>query len=132
MLKKTITYEDYDGNKATEDFYFHLNKVELIEMETTTKGGYSERLKKIAENKDPVEIMNVIKELIIKSYGIRSEDGKHFRKNAEITEDFACSEAFSELYMELCTNADSAAEFIKGIIPKVDNLPAAPIPEKTT
>ena len=39
MLKKTITYTDYNDNERTEDFYFNFSKAELTEMELSTVGG---------------------------------------------------------------------------------------------
>ena len=120
MFKKTITYTDYNGTERTEDFYFHLNKAEIIEMEASTDGSYGEMLKRIVAAKDGPTIMKTFKEFILKSYGIKSEDGKHFRKSEEISKDFEQSEAYSELFMEICTNADAASAFITGILPLSD------------
>lgn len=130
MIKKTIKYEDYDGNECIEECWFHLNKAELIDLETSVDGGYGEKIKEIAESGNPKDVLSVMKTLIIKSYGVRSADGKHFTKDEQITKDFENSEAFSELYAELCTNADAAADFINGIIPKIANVNPAALPEK--
>lgn len=135
MLKKTITYTDYDGNERTEDYWFHLNKVDVMEMEASEDGGYSEMLKKMVEEKNVPLMMKTFKTLILKSVGIKSEDGKHFRKPEGYAEDFASTEAYSVLFAELCTNAESAISFISGILPldaqqrkelmsKVTELPA--------
>lgn len=117
MLKKTITYEDYNGNTITEDFYFNLSKAEVIEMEASTTGGYGEMLKKIVEEKNIPLMMTTFKTFILKSVGLKSEDGKHFRKNPEIVADFESSEAYSVLFSELCTSAEAATAFIAGILP---------------
>lgn len=117
MLKKTLTYEDYNGNTVTEDYYFNLNKAEVIEMEASADGGYGEMLKKIVEEKNVSLMMTTFKTLILKSVGIKSEDGKHFRKSPEIAADFESSEAYSALFSELCTNAEAATAFIAGILP---------------
>lgn len=118
MVKKTINYVDYNGTDRTEDFYFNLSKAEIAEMELSTTGGLSEKIKRIVESKDQAEIVKEFKTIIAKSYGIKSEDGKRFIKSKEITEEFMQTEAYSELFMELATNVDAASSFIQGIIPK--------------
>lgn len=118
MLKKTITYEDYDGNTHTEDFYFNLSKAELIEIEASVPGGVAAKLEKIAKDKNGTEIINTFKDIILKSYGIKSEDGKRFIKSEEISKAFEETEAYSELFYELAVDADKAAAFINGIMPK--------------
>ena len=117
MLKKTITYVDYNGFERTEDFYFNLNKAELMEMEMSTTGGLAESIKKIVAAQDAPAIIKTFKEIILKSYGEKSADSKHFEKNEKISTAFSQTEAYSILFMELATNADEAAKFINGIIP---------------
>ena len=117
MLKKTITYTDFNGNEVTEDFYFNFTKAEVIEMEASAEGGYGEMIKKIAEEKNVSLMMKTFKEFILNSVGVKSEDGKRFRKSKEYTEEFASSEAYSVLFTELCTDADAATAFISGIFP---------------
>lgn len=130
MLKKTITYTDYDGNERTEDYYFNLSKAELLEMEMSTNGGLEKFCQKIIAEKDTKRMMEMWKELILKSYGEKSLDGKRFIKSQELVDSFAQTEAYSELFMELASNADTAAAFVKGIIPK--NLLAQIEKEKLT
>lgn len=117
MLKKTIPYTDYNGTERTETFYFNLSKAELMEMEMGTKGGFAEMLNGIIEAKDAPSIMKVFKDVILKAYGEKSADGKRFMKSEEISKAFEQTEAYSNLFMELVTDADKAAEFINGIIP---------------
>ena len=117
MLKKTITYTDYDGNERSEDFYFNLTKAELMEMDLAEAGGLEEMLTRIISMRDTAKIIAVFKEIIMKSVGIKSPDGRKFIKNQEIRDDFAQTEAFSDLYMELITNVDEATAFVKGIVP---------------
>ena len=117
MLKKTMTYTDFDGVERTEDFYFHLSKAELFEMELSTSGGLSTRINKIIAAKDLPTLITIFKDLVLKAYGEKSADGKRFIKNAELSEAFSQTEAYSELFLELATNEKSAEEFIKGIIP---------------
>lgn len=118
MLKKTITYEDYDGNTRTEDFYFNLSKAELIEIEASVPGGVAAKLEKISKDKNGTEIIKTFKDIILKSYGVKSEDGKRFIKSEEISKAFEETEAYSELFYELAIDADKAAAFINGIMPK--------------
>ena len=137
MLKKTITYTDYNGNERTEDFYFNLTKAELSEMELSINGGMTEWIQQIINTHDNAEIVKIFKKIILASYGEKSTDGKRFIKSNELREAFEQTEAYSELFMELLGNEDTAAAFIKGIIPVVpeDHKQAenkvVPIPEKT-
>lgn len=121
MLKKTITYTDYNGMERTEDFYFNLSKAEVAEMELAKKGGLSEYYKRILAAKDTPAIAAVFKELVLKAYGVKSEDGRRFIKSPEITADFEQTEAYSDLYMELATDDKKATEFFNAIVPKVEN-----------
>lgn len=120
MLKKTITYEDYNGTERTEDFYFNLSKAELVEMETAIDGGLAERINKITMTQSVPEIVKIFKELVLKAYGVKSDDGKRFIKSEELSSEFAQTEAYSNLFMELATDADKAAEFVNGILPKIE------------
>ena len=118
MLKKTITYTDYDGLERTEEFRFNLTKAELMDMELTTVGTFSKLMQKIIDEKDMVRLAKYFKELILKSYGVKSDDGKRFIKSPELSEAFSQTEAYSELYMELLGNSEYAVKFIKEVMPK--------------
>lgn len=118
MLKKTFTYINYNDEKVTEECYFNLTKAELANMSIGKGESLADKIKRIVNTKDSYEIVNVMQELILMSYGEKAADGKHFMKSEEIRNAFKCSEPYSMLYMELCTNAASAAAFVKGIIPK--------------
>ena len=126
MLKKTITYTDYDGNKRTEDFYFNLSKAEVAEMEMSVEGGLTKTLEKIVAEQDGKRIIEMFKDLILKAYGEKSLDGKRFIKSKELSEAFSQTEAYSELFMELAMNAEASAAFVNGIIPVMDNI-ASPL-----
>lgn len=117
MIKKTITYKDYNDNERTEDFYFNLTKAEVMEMEMSVKGGLAEMIQRIIAAQDQPAIIAMFRDLITRAYGVKSPDGRRFMKSKEITEDFVQTEAFSELYMELATDADAAAKFVNGIVP---------------
>lgn len=118
MLKKTITYTDYNGVQRTEDFYFNLTKAEVMEMEMSTVGGMAEMIQKIVSAQDIPSIIKIFKDLILRAYGEKSADGKRFIKSEEISGEFAQTEAYSQLFMELATNAETAAAFVNGIVPK--------------
>lgn len=118
MIKKTISYIDYNGVERTEDFYFNLSKAELVEMELTTTGGLVEKIEKITKTKNQPEIVKIFKELVLKAYGEKSDDGRRFVKSEEIATAFSQTEAYSNLFMELATDDKAAAEFIKGIVPE--------------
>lgn len=117
MLRKEITYKDYNGTDRTETFYFNLNQAELMEMEMSTSGGYTEMVKSIVAAQDTPSIIKIFKDLILKAYGEKSPDGKRFMKSDELSTAFSQTEAYSELFMELATDAEKAAEFVNGIIP---------------
>nr|DAG63260.1 MAG TPA: hypothetical protein [Caudoviricetes sp.] len=118
MLKKTMTYTDYNGVERTEDFYFNLTKAEVAEMEMGTSGGLAEMISSIVAAKDGPAILKIFKDLVLKAYGKKTPDGRRFEKSEEISKEFSETEAYSDLYIELATNADAASEFVNGIIPK--------------
>lgn len=117
MIKKTITFTDYNGTERTEDFYFNLTKAEVMEMEMSVKGGLAEMIQRVIAAQDQPAIIKIFRDLITRAYGVKSPDGRKFMKSTELTEDFVQTEAFSELYMELATNAEAAAAFVNGIVP---------------
>ena len=117
MLKKTVTYVDYNGVERTEDFYFNLTKAEVAEMELSVQGGFSKMLEEIVASKDNVQIVNLFKQMVLKSYGEKSPDGRRFVKSDEIAQAFAQTEAYSEIFMELALDEKKAADFVNGILP---------------
>jgi hypothetical protein len=121
MLKKTINYVDFDDNKRTEDFHFNLTKAEVTEMELSTDGGLVKMIEKVVSTQDSKRIIEIFKDLILRSYGEKSPDGKRFIKTQELRDAFSQTEAYSELFMELATNADAASAFVNGIIPANPN-----------
>ena len=117
MIKKNITYVDYNGVERKEDFYFNLSKAEVLEMEMGTAGGLAEMINRVVAAQDQPAIIKIFKELILKAYGEKSNDGKRFIKSDEISNAFSQTEAYSILFMELATNADEASRFVNGIVP---------------
>ena len=129
MLKKTITYTDYNGEKRTEDFYFNLSRAEVIEMNFTETGSLRQFLDKIIKENNQKKLYELFKEVIMRAYGEKTEDGKRFVKSREMSEAFTQTEAFSELVMEFFNspNATAASDFINAIIPKQSENLAKPI-----
>lgn len=117
MLKKTITYTDYNDQERTENFYFNLSKAELMEMEMSTTGGWAAMMQGIIDAKDTPSLIKMFKELILKAYGKKDVDGKRFIKSPELSLAFSQTEAYSQLFMELALDAKAASEFVTGIIP---------------
>ena len=121
MIKKTVTYTDYNEVERTENFYFNLSKAEVMEMEMSTEGGMAESIQKIVDAKDAPAIIRVFKDLVLKAYGVKSDDGRRFMKTkpdgTRYADDFKETEAYSQIFMELATDADAAAKFINGIVP---------------
>lgn len=117
MLKKTITFVDYDGNTRTEDHYFNINEAEALKLELGEAGGLTEKIKRIIAAQNVPEIMETFEYLIKTSYGIKSPDGREFEKSEEITRKFVQSEAYSKFMIELCTKDGAAVDFVNGILP---------------
>ena len=117
MLKKTVTYVDYNGVERTEDFYFNLSKAEVTEMELSVEGGFSKMLEEIVKSNDNARILELFKEMVLKAYGEKSADGRRFVKSKELSEAFSQTEAYSEIFMELAMDEKAAAAFVNGIMP---------------
>lgn len=138
MLKKTITYTDYNGVERREDFWFNLSKAELMEMELGVTGGLAEYMRRIVSAQDQPSLIKIFKDIILNSYGEKSADGKRFVKIDEhgipLSLGFSQTEAYSILFMELSTDDEAAAAFINGIVPadvskEIENIdPATLLP----
>lgn len=118
MLKKTITYTDFNDVERTEDFYFNLTEAELTDMNLDENGGLADKLQKIIDSKEVKQIKDYFKWIVLKAYGEKSEDGRRFMKSPEITKAFEETQAYSDIWMDLAYNEDAAAEFVNGIMPK--------------
>lgn len=118
MLKKTITYTDYDGMERTEDFWFNLSKTELTKLDAELPGGVLGVLRKIIDKKDRKALVDFIETLILRSYGEKTLDGKRFVKTPEMAEEFMQTPAYDELFMSILSDTDSQTSFINGVIPQ--------------
>lgn len=131
MIVYNETYTDFNGNSRTEEFRFHFNKAELMEMELAVEGGFSARVQRIINANSHPELLKVMKTFILDAYGVKSEDGRRFMKSEEIRREFMECPVYSTLFMRLTTGPDAAklaAEFVNGVTP--DDMPkpmAAPV-----
>lgn len=118
MLKKRIKYTDYDGNVLEEDFYFNLTESELIKLRMSVAGGIENRMRRVMDAKNGVEIMNIFSDIIRRAYGVKSEDGRRFMKSDELYKAFEETQAYDILFMELVTDSEKGLDFIRGILPE--------------
>lgn len=117
MYVKNMTYKDFNDEERNEDFYFNLTKAEITEMQLSTEGGLGATIERITKAKDTPAIIKIFKELILKSYGVKSPDGKRFIKSPELSEEFAQTNAYSDLFVALASDSKEAAAFVNGIMP---------------
>ena len=118
MLKKTMTTVDFGGTERTEDYYFNLTRAEIMEMELTTEGGLVQMINRITAAQSQLELAKLFKQIICKSYGVLSPDGRKFIKNDAVLADFMSTQAYSDLYYKLASNGEAAAAFFEGILPE--------------
>lgn len=117
MYKKTINYTDFNGVDRKEDFYFNFMKAELVEMNMSTGGSLKSFIERIISTQDQIELIKLFKELVLKAYGVKSDDGKRFVKSQELRDAFEQTNAYNELFMMLATDEKEATKFINGIMP---------------
>ena len=118
MVVKKIKYTDFNGVEREEEFMFNLTEAEITEMELTTDGGLSDSIKKIVSAQNTPQIIETFKMLLLKSYGVKSADGRRFIKSDELSKEFTQTNAYSQLFMKLATDDKAAVAFINGIIPE--------------
>ena len=129
MYKKTIAYTDFFGEEREEDFYFHFSEAELSKMELSTTGGISRFVEKIIQTKDNPKLVDMFEDFILSAYGEKSEDGRRFIKSDELSTAFKQTPAYSILFMQLITDADELARFIKEVVPKEVSAKMESIPD---
>lgn len=118
MFKKIVTYIDFNGVERTDEIYFNVSKSELKDIELGSGGGFSRRLQRISETKDPAEVIQTFKEILKLAYGVKSDDGMRFVKNDQVWEDFTQTAVYDHFFNELLTDANAAADFANAILPK--------------
>ena len=121
MYPKKIKFTDFNGKEREQTFLFNLSKAELMEMQLSVDGGLQDYVQKIVNEQKTPKIVELFKKLILMSYGEKSDDGMRFVKKAPdghaLADDFEQTEAYSELFTELATDAAAATEFINNILP---------------
>ena len=123
MYKKSITYIDFDGIERTDDFYFNLTPAEIVELDNSEIGGLENFLNKIINEEDNVQIVKMFKQFILMAYGEKSPDGRRFIKSKELSDAFSQTQAYSDLFIELASDANSAAEFVNGVCASIQKNP---------
>lgn len=118
MVKKTVTYKDFNGTERTETFYFHFNEAELLDMEMSVEGGFAERVQRIIDAKEQTELLKVIKKFVLDAHGVKSDDGRLFVKNEKTRAEFVQCPAYSKIFMELLADDKVAAEFVNQVVPE--------------
>lgn len=118
MLKKTIKYTNFFDEEVSEDFYFNYTKAELMDKQYSVNGGFTNMLTMLLGSRDENTMYDVVKKLILGSYGVVSSNGRDFIKTEEQTAAFSHSEAYSNLFMEIINSSDAALAFLVGILPK--------------
>lgn len=132
MFKKTITFEDFEGNLRTEDHYFNMSNAEWAELSLIhstvdtpkDQNAYALFLKAEMASGDGARIISVMKDMVFRSYGIKGDDGKTFRKGPEISKAFSETGAYDVFFMELVTDPDASILFVNGVAPKEGGAPA--------
>lgn len=124
MIKKTITYTDYDGVERTEDFRFNLTQTEITMLQTSVAGGYDKMIKDIINSKDDSQLMKNFEKIILLAYGEKSPDGRRFIKSEELSKEFMQTPAYDILFTEIFSNDQNAADFINQLMPESLRKPA--------
>lgn len=119
MLTKRITYVDYNGNERTENFEFNLNRVEALDFALSIDGDLTEYVRKSVEEDNKAALIKMVKDIVLRSYGKKSEDGRRFMKSDEITRSFIETEAYSVLMTELISDSGESAKFINGVLEEI-------------
>lgn len=124
MLKKTITYVDYNGVERTEDFYFNLNKAETLGYIIGFDGGIENFITKVIKEEDGEKLWNLWSDFILRCYGEKSSDGRRFIKSKELSDAFMQTEAYNNLMMELISDdGDKNAKFVNAVVADVKKDP---------
>ncbi len=120
MFKETVFYKDFNGVEKSRDLYFNLTQAELYDMEFGKAGRLTDRLNAIIDTSDQEELIKFFREILVMSYGEKSDDGEFFIKNDEVRNRFQSTQYFSDLYIRLATDTDYAVKFINNLVDTTD------------
>ena len=125
MIKMNVSAETFDGDMVTETLWFHMNKVDLIELQESEPNGFVDTLQAFMSRKpedwttkDKFKLFNYFRTMVDKAYGERSSDGKRFRKSPEILANFKDSIFYDEFVLSLLEDEGKSIKFFNGIMPK--------------
>lgn len=118
MIKKNVTYKNFEDIEITETLHFHFTEAELVELESSEEGGLTAWGETLKESGNIEEILAALKKIIGKAYGEKMDGGRRFVKNDLIVDSFKSSEAYSTLLFQLLENPTEAGEFFKALVPK--------------
>lgn len=125
MLKQTITYEDFDENQVTEDLYFNISRIVVVENaeELTRRWKEIEAMLKGDEKRElntheVMMLIGIVKYMMELSYGVKSDDGRVFDQSPELWNRFTHMAAFDAFLFGLFEDTNKATSFIAGIFPK--------------
>lgn len=121
MVKKTLTYNDFEGKEVTKDFYFNISKMEFRELDRKIPGGLERMIDQIRVEKDENRMLDLMSTLILAAYGEKAEDGRFVKEDAwgrKLSSFFKISEAWDVLFLNLLQNEQELNEFLTGIVPK--------------
>lgn len=125
MIKMNVSAETFDGDMVTETLWFHMNKVDLIELQQSEPGGFTDTLQAFMSRKpedwtmqDKFKLFDFFRTMVDKAYGERSSDGKRFRKSPEILANFKDSIFYDEFVLSLLEDEEKSIKFFNGVMPK--------------
>lgn len=125
MIKMNVSAETFDGDMVTETLWFHMNKVDLIELQQSEPGGFTDTLQAFMSRKpedwtmsDKFKLFDFFRAMVDKAYGERSSDGKRFRKSPEILANFKDSIFYDEFVLSLLEDEEKSIKFFNGVMPK--------------
>ena len=133
MLKKTITFTNFDGKEEIVDAYFNLSKTECVDMnlEYEADGGLIGHLKKLLSEKIDGELpqkptIDFVKLIIDKAYGIRPKDDpslfiKEDENGRPLYRRFKQSAAYDAYVYGLLSGEESLDEFVENVLPKISD-----------
>lgn len=116
MIRREITYKDFNGTKKKAVLYFHVTKTELTSMVASGIAD-PDAIRDVIDSKDKKRMYEMMNNFILGSYGIKSEDGEQFVKSKEVREAFLYSAAYDAFMTDLMSSDKKASDFVRGVFP---------------
>lgn len=118
MYKHPVTYIDFNGNERKEDLYFHLSVPEVTRLEAEIGMSMEKYIKEVTANQKLDELLGFLEKILLNAYGVKTLDGKSFRKTKEIREEFEYSQAYAEVFEQMVTDPEVAKRFGENVADK--------------